>query len=93
MRTERQECWFQASEVIVIMCIAIMVFGFASSLVAQVLGPSQDAINATLVERQFALAARLDKIESMLTYGIVGVFGTLATQLIQLGLARKKGQS
>lgn len=67
---------------LVFITAAIVGLGLAASVFAQTI--SQDTINATLGERQIALAARLDKIESLLQYAIAGVFGNLVGLLLFL---------
>lgn len=68
--------------------MAVMAIGCASVLTAQTDLHSQDAINAMLIERQAAFTARLDRIENILTYCALGVFGQLAASL--LGLINKQ---
>lgn len=70
--------------------MAVMAIGCASVLTAQTDLHSQDAINAMLIERQAAFGARLDRIENILTYCAIGVFGQLAASLFSL--INKRGQ-
>jgi hypothetical protein len=78
--------WLMCSEWVIYIALAILAVGFAVDVFAQV---SQDTINATLVERQNALSARLDKIEALLQFGIVGVFGNLIAQVFSIRTMRK----
>lgn len=89
MTDERRRCW---SKWILLAGASVMVVGFCSSFLFAQSGQSfgsQDAINATLFERQASLTARLDKLESMLTAGIIGVFSNLAASLMQLLRSKK----
>ena len=63
-------------------CVAAMVLGFTVSAFGQ--GGTQEAINATFQERFAAMALRLDKIESMLNYALLAVFGNLIAHLFQI---------
>jgi hypothetical protein len=71
---------------ILIGTLAIMAIGCATTLLAQSVPDmtSQAAINAMLIERQAAYGARLDRIENILTYCAIGVFGQLAASLFSL---------
>lgn len=83
---ERRDC---LGKLVLIIAGVVMVAGFWTQVFAQAMGPTQDAINATLTERQFALSARLDKIETMLQFGIFGVFGNLVAHLFQITKSRR----
>jgi len=71
--------------------VAMMAIGYVSTLFAQGVPDmhSQDSINAMLIERQAGFGARLDRIETLLTYCSVGVFGQLTASLF--ALLTKKG--
>jgi hypothetical protein len=66
------------------MCV-VLLFGAANSLRAQTLPlNSQDGINAYLMARQNATDARLEKIESMLQFGMGALFANLIAHLYQI---------
>ena len=76
--------------------LAVLLLGFVAYRVS---GQSQDAINATVqarldasVVREEQIEKRIDRIENLLQFGLLGVFGNLVAHLLQLGVAaRAKG--
>ena len=84
---ERRDC---LGKWVLIITVVVMVAGFWSQIFAQTIVATQDAINATLTERQYALSARLDKIETMVQFIIFGVFGNLIASLFQLTKSRSR---
>jgi hypothetical protein len=89
---ERRNC---LSTWLLRICLAGLLFGF---VVDRVSGQSQDAINATVQARLEAntlreelIEKRIDRIENLLQFGLLGVFGNLLAHLLQLGVAQKRG--
>lgn len=85
-----------ALEVFACLVLSIMTVGFVSHLRAQ----SQDTINATLVAEQRATErrvdahdARFDRIESSMSFGLLGIYGSLVVQIGHLVLAQRKGRA
>ena len=74
---------------ILVYCVAALLMGFAVSLWAEPILPSQEAVNATFQERFAAMSLRLDKIESMLNYALLAVFGNLIAHLFQISMKGK----
>jgi hypothetical protein len=89
---ERRNC---LSKWLLRVCLAALIVGF---VVDRVSGQSQDAINATVQARLEAsslrsemLEKRIDRIDNLLQFGLLGVFGNLVAHLLQLGVAQKRG--
>lgn len=90
--TQRRRQMLAASEGVLLGTVLVLALGCINHVEAQTppQGWSQDSINATLSERQSALSARLDKIETLLQYGMVGLVGNLIAHIFQIQTLRKK---
>lgn len=83
-------------EILLGCAIVLLLVGFIQAhTLAQAIPDAtiQAATNATLFERQAALSARLDKIETLLQYGMIGLFSNLGAHLFQIIAGRNQRHS
>lgn len=82
------------AEIILAFTVVVLVVGWTVDTFAQPLsvvpaGMSQDAVNQMLIERVSNLTARMDRIDNMLQYGMLGILGNLLAHLFQVMKGRK----
>ena len=82
------------AEIILAFTVVMLIVGWAVDAFAQPLslipaGMSQDAVNQMLIERVSSLTQRMDRIDNMLQYGMLGILGNLLAHLFQLMKGRK----
>ena len=96
MTVHERRQWLGAGQVIAVCTLALMLAGLVAHVAAQYGVQDQTSINlqqatavASLTEQVHGLAERIGKLEALINYLLLGIVGSIGTQLVQLRAGRK----
>ena len=89
MTTQERRSWLAGGQIVAGSTLVVLLFGAIADVMAQADPVPQAVINAMVQAGLLDLTKRMDRFENLAIYALLGIAGTLATQLLTLRSARK----